>query len=435
MAQLPLEQAIPRFRGNEERVDIFTNGGPSSTFLTSTGVAVPSIRKFLADKNAEINVGAASILTLATAEANAAKGVGARFLTPKTADPTTRDDGTPLVNGDTYYNTTSQLPRVRSGGQWRDGVAAATQSSITDTTAGRILTQGAFGLGLDAYTVTDANAATLNGFWTGNNITNFPSIGAVVGFSSFRSAGASGLQIAGVLGANGRIYFRRRVSSTWQQWQELVSGIIGATDGRTGTSMIPLGVDPSAWGTGYAGLQTADGSLFGGAGAMWLVDNLFNDNSNWRYVNGSNGAIFSVNGSSFSYRTAPVGTAGAISTLTTLLQMSASGLLTDRSGVLLPHDGFAAWARFNGTGIVSVSASKNVSSITDSGVGSYGINFATAMPSENYVVLGNCGNTAAAGAVRLNTTVLSTASVARIETLNTSGANLDCTTVGVGILI
>ena len=43
-----------------------------------------------------------------------------------------------------------------------------------------------------------------------------------------------------------------------------------------------------------------------------------------------------------------------------------------------------AWVNFNGTGTVAIRASGNVSSITDGGVGTYAINFATSMPDTNY---------------------------------------------------
>jgi len=47
-----------------------------------------------------------------------------------------------------------------------------------------------------------------------------------------------------------------------------------------------------------------------------------------------------------------------------------------------------AWVNFNGTGTPAIRASFNVSSLTDSGVGSYRINFTTAMTDANYVVAG-----------------------------------------------
>ena len=45
-----------------------------------------------------------------------------------------------------------------------------------------------------------------------------------------------------------------------------------------------------------------------------------------------------------------------------------------------------AWVNFNGTGVVSVIASGNVSSVTDNGVGDYTLNFATPMPNANYSI-------------------------------------------------
>lgn len=45
-----------------------------------------------------------------------------------------------------------------------------------------------------------------------------------------------------------------------------------------------------------------------------------------------------------------------------------------------------AWVNFNGTGTVAIRASFNVTSITDGGVGSYTINFTTAMPDANYSI-------------------------------------------------
>ena len=43
-----------------------------------------------------------------------------------------------------------------------------------------------------------------------------------------------------------------------------------------------------------------------------------------------------------------------------------------------------AWVNFNGTGTVAIRASGNVSSITDNGTGSYGVNFTTSMADANY---------------------------------------------------
>jgi len=56
--------------------------------------------------------------------------------------------------------------------------------------------------------------------------------------------------------------------------------------------------------------------------------------------------------------------------------------------------GCRAWVNFNGTGVVAIRASGNVTSITDNGTGDYTVNFTTAMPDTNYacLVTGGGGN-------------------------------------------
>lgn len=50
-----------------------------------------------------------------------------------------------------------------------------------------------------------------------------------------------------------------------------------------------------------------------------------------------------------------------------------------------------AWVNFNGTGVVAIRGSGNVSSITDVAQGQYTVNFATAMPDANYAPTGITG--------------------------------------------
>jgi hypothetical protein len=56
--------------------------------------------------------------------------------------------------------------------------------------------------------------------------------------------------------------------------------------------------------------------------------------------------------------------------------------------------GCRAWVNFNGQGTVAIRASGNVSSITDSGVGLYQVNFTTAMPDANYSCSGSANDNA-----------------------------------------
>jgi hypothetical protein len=63
--------------------------------------------------------------------------------------------------------------------------------------------------------------------------------------------------------------------------------------------------------------------------------------------------------------------------------------------------GCRAWVNFNGTGTVAIRASGNVTSITDNNVGSYTINFTTALVDANYSVSGIPRNTQTYGAIQV----------------------------------
>jgi hypothetical protein len=60
-----------------------------------------------------------------------------------------------------------------------------------------------------------------------------------------------------------------------------------------------------------------------------------------------------------------------------------------------------AWVNFNGTGTPAIRASGNVSSVTDSTVGIYYINFTTSMPDANYAVVTGISESGAGGQARV----------------------------------
>ena len=94
--------------------------------------------------------------------------------------------------------------------------------------------------------------------------------------------------------------------------------------------------------------------------------------------------------------------------------------------------GCRAWVNFNGTGTVAIRGSANVTSITDSGVGSYIVNFTTAMPDVNYSVVGAVGPASAGGECVQIVSLATTG--ATISTSNNLTGLLDRANVGVAIL-
>jgi len=99
-----------------------------------------------------------------------------------------------------------------------------------------------------------------------------------------------------------------------------------------------------------------------------------------------------------------------------------------------------AWVNFNGTGTVAIRDSGNVSSITDSGVGDYRVNFSTAMPDTNYAVVGSCQGASGTDIVDFGSfgysaspSVTPTTSQVAVGAFAYSGAGVDTAYVSVAV--
>ena len=98
--------------------------------------------------------------------------------------------------------------------------------------------------------------------------------------------------------------------------------------------------------------------------------------------------------------------------------------------------GVRAWVNFNGTGTVAIRGSGNVTSITDSGVGLFEVNFTTAMTDVNYCASIGTPTTAGSGLLyvgALNDVGAWTSSKAYTRFINSSLAYWDPDVVCVSI--
>lgn len=93
-----------------------------------------------------------------------------------------------------------------------------------------------------------------------------------------------------------------------------------------------------------------------------------------------------------------------------------------------------AWVSFNGSGTVAISASFNVTSITDNGVGDFTVNMTNAMPDANYAALSTVRFVAGGTYIfsNIHNTVAPTTTAVRFLTGSTS-ANADPTIYNVAI--
>lgn len=99
--------------------------------------------------------------------------------------------------------------------------------------------------------------------------------------------------------------------------------------------------------------------------------------------------------------------------------------------------GTRAWVNFNGSGVVAIRGSGNVSTITDLGVGSYQVNFTTSMPDVNYSAHATVGYDGTVGSgivasVDRNSAAAAVGSV-RVYLFSTTFAVADSTMVFVSV--
>ena len=92
-----------------------------------------------------------------------------------------------------------------------------------------------------------------------------------------------------------------------------------------------------------------------------------------------------------------------------------------------------AFVRFNGTGTPAILSSGNVSSITDNGTGDYTVNFTTAMPDANYMVLITVVSTGSSTVFAATGNMTLAAGSVRFVVRNTSGTATDIDLINVAI--
>jgi hypothetical protein len=166
-------------------------------------------------------------------------------------------------------------------------------------------------------------------------------------------------------------------------------------------------------------------------------------------ANGGSGVTTSTGTGANVLGTSPTLTTPTISSLTsasatalTLQSAGTTGLTIDTSQNLAFNSGYGsvataygcrAWVNFNGTGVVAIRASGNVSSITDNGTGNYTVNFSTAMVDANYCPTGTAEDVASGSFVTGNSATVPTTSGFTFYVVSSAGALTDAVRVNVGI--
>jgi hypothetical protein len=340
---------------------------------------------------------------------------------PKATDPTLRNNGTALQNGDLYFNTVSGRMRVYTGSVWVD---AGTPIPLTITTqqfngtgAQTVFTLSAapaFPAALDVFISGVAQRLTANYSVSGTTLTFVvaPPAGTNNIYVKILSAYAGGVPNDGVV--------FRAASGTAASPGFAISG-----DPNTG--IFSPGADQLA--VSVAGninllLFEAGAWLYGKSTdnyTPFILQNLGASASALRQlsVEGRNENGWPVASNYFNVNTDGSGSiefyatpSGARTSDRRVLRMTVPGsgpVVVNSGGLDVNNDlrfnsgygsaalayGCRAWVNFNGTGTVAIRGSGGLTSITDNGTGDYTANFNFTLPDTNYAVV--FGGTSANG--------------------------------------
>lgn len=253
-----------------------------------------------------------------------------------------------LTSGRVTYASTGGLLADSAALTWDGTTLAATKFSgaLNGTVGATTPSTGAFTTLSATGTITASNTTALtvpNGYQTLYRTTNDTSSLAHLILYRGSGAGAYGaIQTTGDA-ANGvaslNLNFNgtdiAKVSSTGLA----VTGTLTST-GNAALSTSTGGVStigtatPSAWATGnYKGIEINGGASFigfVGNAQTYMISNLYNDGTNYRYINASGGGLYAIQGVSsgaHAWYSAPVGAAGAIATTTQTMTLDSSGNL------------------------------------------------------------------------------------------------------------
>ncbi|MDY0208336.1 MAG: pyocin knob domain-containing S74 family peptidase [Pseudomonas sp.] len=172
--------------------------------------------------------------------------------------------------GSTGLNATTGRTSLGLGTATRDA-----QTSLTDTTEGRLMEVGAFGLGGSSglSRITNANTHTITGFWrAGANWTGSPYPGTVGqnqgGLIHLSTAGDSSyaIQLYGRMQGN-NLFFRHKNNNSWSSWVELyhTDNLVNPIQGSGEANYIPKFT---------AGATLGNSSIYESGGAIIAVGDI-----------------------------------------------------------------------------------------------------------------------------------------------------------------
>jgi hypothetical protein len=349
--------------------DLTRKGYVDSILGSATSAAASAAAAATSATNAANS--ATSAANSATAAAASYDSFDDRYLGSKTSDPTLDNDGSALLTGALYWNSTAGEMRVYNGSAWVAAYlpAAGYMDLTTNQTAAGVKTFSSNPI-LSAGTAN--GVAYLNGskvLTTGSALTFDGTNVLGVGTSTPNTVGYGGA-VLGLYGASntggniwltsdataagnraGRIGFGTEGNSTNKELVRLTTVTSGSTAGNLGGDLLfstkpdggalterlrldssgnlGLGVTPSAWASTWKAAQVGSiSSLSQGASAQTVLgNNFYSDGTNVRYIATGAASFHQQFSGAHTWWNAASGSAGAVASFTQAMTLDASGNL------------------------------------------------------------------------------------------------------------
>lgn len=186
---------------------------------------------------------------------------------------------------------------------------------------------------------------------------------------------------------DGFLYYRS--AGSWVSISSAVPAANSITNGMLNQVVTKTLKGRNTAGTGNVEDVTVTQALDWTAGAAVATgDILYRNASTWdRLPAGTNGFVLKSNGAGNAPSWVAATTAGTAGTTTDVTNETASDLYIRTDRLINSQRVAKAWVTYNQQGVLSISDSLGVSSVTDNGTGNASINWSTTQPSANYTAV------------------------------------------------
>jgi hypothetical protein len=199
-----------------------------------------------------------------------------------------------VAAGNSYFGGT-----ITANGQLLFPTAAA-------QSAGSIAKNATYGLSLYGVTGSTYDLTLLNG-------SSSPALGIL--------AGTTTVDLPGALIVAGNITVSGGVANTvpFLNGSKVISTVNGVGGLAWSGSMLGLTTGLASWGNAFKGVQVSNGTSYvrGGGNSSHVVNNVYNDNTDWRYIGNAAAAQIILGDGNMTFQTAATGTPGNVATFGT----------------------------------------------------------------------------------------------------------------------